>query len=226
MNNLNHIAFIMDGNGRWANMRNKPRNFGHKKGAKVMEEVSSYGFSQGATVLSFYAFSTENWKRPKKEVNGIISLLMAMLVKNKSYLINNQIRLKVSGDINCLTDKQRSLVIDVMDKTATFTKTINICFNYGGRNEILRAVNNLIQKNVNWVDEADFEKELYSFDLPPIDLIIRTSGEQRLSNFMLWQSAYSEIYFTNTLWPDFTKSDLDDAINWFLHRKRRFGNLS
>lgn len=225
MDGINHVAFIMDGNGRWATAKNLPRLEGHKAGAKAMENIVSYAFSQGADVLSFYAFSTENWSRPKKEVDGILSLLMAMLTKNLPKLIKKQIKLVVSGDLSPLSSDRREKVINAIEKTKDFDKTLNILFNYGGKSDVLFAARELIRKGVENPSEKDFENALYTKDIPPVDLLIRTGGEKRLSNFMLWQTVYAELYFTDILWPDFGKDDYDLAVQWFGGRERRFGGI-
>ncbi len=225
MDGLKHVAFIMDGNGRWATAQGKPRLSGHKAGAKAMQNLVPYAFSRGADVLSFYAFSTENWSRPRREVNGILSLLTVMLENNLQYLIDNEIRLLVTGDISVLNEVRQKRVLNATAKTAHFKKTLNILFNYGGKADILHAVKNLVKKGVSEPTEEDFQKELYSHDLPPVDMVIRTSGERRLSNLLPWQTAYSELYFTDTYWPDFDKNAYDEALKWFDGRKRRFGGI-
>lgn len=225
MDGLKHVAFIMDGNGRWATAKGKPRLSGHKAGAKAMQNLVPYAFSRGADVLSFYAFSTENWSRPKREVEGILSLLMIMLENNLQYLIDKKIRLSVTGDISVLSETRRKKILKAVEETANFKKTVNILFNYGGKADILHAVKSLVLKGVTNPTEDDFEKELYSSDLPPVDMVIRTSGEKRLSNLLPWQTAYSELYFTDTFWPDFDNNAYDEALNWFFERKRRFGGL-
>jgi len=225
MDGLKHVAFIMDGNGRWATAKGKPRLSGHKAGAKAMQNLVPYAFSRGADVLSFYAFSTENWSRPKREVEGILSLLMIMLENNLQYLIDKKIRLSVTGDISVLSETRRKKILKAVEETANFKKTVNILFNYGGKADILHAVKSLVLKGVTNPTEDDFEKELYSGDLPPVDMVIRTSGEKRLSNLLPWQTAYSELYFTDIFWPDFDNNAYDEALNWFFERKRRFGGL-
>ncbi len=225
MDGLKHVAFIMDGNGRWATAKGKPRLSGHKAGAKAMQNLVPYAFSRGADVLSFYAFSTENWSRPKREVEGILSLLMIMLENNLQYLIDKKIRLSVTGDISVLSETRRKKILKAVEETANFKKTVNILFNYGGKADILHAVKSLVLKGVTNPTENDFEKELYSSDLPPVDMVIRTSGEKRLSNLLPWQTAYSELYFTDIFWPDFDNNAYDEALNWFFERKRRFGGL-
>lgn len=225
MDGLKHVAFIMDGNGRWATAKGKPRLSGHKAGAKAMQNLVPYAFSRGADVLSFYAFSTENWSRPKREVEGILSLLMIMLENNLQYLIDKKIRLSVTGDISVLSETRRKKILKAVEETANFKKTVNILFNYGGKADILHAVKSLVLKGVTNPTEDDFEKELYSRNLPPVDMVIRTSGEKRLSNLLPWQTAYSELYFTDIFWPDFDNNAYDEALNWFFERKRRFGGL-
>ena len=222
-----HIGFIMDGNGRWATKRGKPRNFGHKKGSEVLEKLCNYAFSKGVKVMSFYAFSTENWSRSNDEVSRLMALLRIMLKKYLPKFIKEEIRLVVSGDIYSVkvSEKGRKAILDAVEKTKNFKERVcNICFNYGSRNEIVNAVNKLVERGEK-VNEETFSKYLYTSDLPDVDLIIRTSGEQRLSNFLLWQSAYAELYFTDVLWPDYTEQELQKALDWFDGRKRRFGGV-
>ncbi len=226
MGGLKHVAFIMDGNGRWATAKGQPRLNGHKAGATAMEKIVPYAFQKGATVLSFYAFSTENWSRPKAEVSGILSLLMVLLKRNLPYLMKNDIRLMVSGDLSPLSEKRRKVILDAIEKTKDNGKTVNILFNYGGKADILHAFRGLVDKGILSPTEKDLEAELYTKTLPPVDMVIRTGGEKRLSNFMLWQTAYTELYFTDVLWPDFKPSDLDEAIRWFEGRNRRYGGIA
>ena len=220
-----HVGFIMDGNGRWAKQRNKPRNFGHQKGAENVEKVVSACFSCGIEYVSLYAFSTENWGRPENEVNKIMELLYKFLIKYTKTLIKNEIRLIVSGDKSRLTKD----LVDLIDNTEAITKdyhnTLNIAINYGGKQEIVKAVNELIKSGKETVLEEDVQNALYTRDLPDIDLVVRTSGEQRLSNFFIWQCAYAEFYFTDVLWPDFDENCLKDAIECYSKRNRRFGKL-
>lgn len=220
-----HVGFIMDGNGRWAKQRNKPRNFGHQKGADNVEKVVSACFSRGIECVSLYAFSTENWGRPKSEVEKIMGLLKKFLVKYTKTLVKNRIRLIVSGDKSGLIDDLSKLITDVEILTKDFDKTLNIAINYGGKQEILHAVNEVLKSGKQEVLESEFINYLYTANLPDIDLVIRTSGEQRLSNFFIWQCAYAEIYFTQVLWPDFDENELDKAIDWYQKRNRRFGKL-
>lgn len=222
-----HIALIMDGNGRWATMRNKPRSYGHQKGSEVLEKLCDYAFKRGVKVMSFYAFSTENWSRSEDEVKKLMSLLKLMLKKYLPKFIKEEIRLVVSGDIYSerISDRGRKAILSAVEKTKNFNDRIcNICFNYGSRNEIVNAVNRAVERGER-VDEKSFSALLYTAGLPDVDLIIRTSGEKRLSNFLLWQSAYAELYFTDTLWPDYTVEELAQAIDWFEGRNRRFGGV-
>ncbi|MBE5743924.1 MAG: di-trans,poly-cis-decaprenylcistransferase [Clostridiales bacterium] len=220
-----HVGFIMDGNGRWAKQKNKPRNFGHKKGAENVEKVVSACFKLGVEYISLYAFSTENWARPEQEVNAIMDLLQKFLVKYKKTLLTNEIRLIVSGDRTRLNDALIEKILDVEKETSHFSKVLNIAINYGAKQEILSAVNAILKDGLESVTETQFEDYLYTKDIPPIDLVVRTSGEQRISNFFLWQSAYAEFYFTDVLWPDFNEQEVEKAIKSYSLRNRRFGKL-
>lgn len=221
----NHIGFIMDGNGRWAQAKGKPRNYGHTKGADKIEDVVEWSFKAGIKCVSLYAFSKENLGRPKEEVEKIFSLLAKFLSKFSKSLIKNEIRLVVSGDLDVLDKSTLENVYAIEEKTAIFKdRTLNIAFNYGGRQDIVSAVNRLI-KNGETVTEESISKELSNRGIGDIDLVVRTSGEQRISNFYLWQISYAEIYFSNLLWPDFSKEEFDNILTWFSLRKRRFGKL-
>ena len=220
-----HVGFIMDGNGRWAKQKGKPRNFGHQKGAENVEKVVSACFSCGIKYVSLYAFSTENWGRPQEEVKKIMELLYKFLLKYTKTLIKNEIKLLVSGDKTALTKELRELIEKAEETTKNYDKTLNIAINYGGKQEIVKAVNEIIKSNKKEVTEEDVKNYLYTRELPDIDLVVRTSGEQRLSNFFIWQCAYAEFYFTDVLWPDFDEKCLQDAISWYLKRNRRFGKL-
>ena len=220
-----HVGFIMDGNGRWAKQRNKPRNFGHQKGAENVEKVVSACFSSGIEYVSLYAFSTENWGRPKEEVDKIMELFYKFLVKYTKNLIKNEIRLIVSGDKSKLSSKLVELIKESEELTKNYHKTLNLAINYGGKQEIVTAINTLLKSGKSEISEKDVESVLYTRDLPDIDLVVRTSGEQRLSNFFIWQCAYSEFYFTDVLWPDFDEKCLKDAIECYSKRNRRFGKL-
>ena len=220
-----HVGFIMDGNGRWAKQRNKPRNFGHKKGAENVEKVVSACFKLGVECISLYAFSTENWSRPQQEVDAIMDLLEKFLVKYKKTLITNEIKLVISGDRSRLSESLNEKIDSVERETASYSKILNIAINYGAKQEILTAVNNILKDNLSSVDESVFESYLYTKDIPPIDLIVRTSGEQRISNFFLWQSAYAEFYFTDVFWPDFNEEEVKKALDSYALRNRRFGKI-
>lgn len=221
-----HIGFIMDGNGRWAKLRGKSRSYGHKKGADVIEEVVSACFFEGVEAVSLYAFSTENWSRPKEEIDTIFDLLEKFLRRYENKLVNEHIRLIISGDLSEISEKLRNRSISVMKNTERFVgKTLNIAINYGGRAEIVRAAK-LLSETGEPITEENLAGRLYTTGLPDIDLVVRTSGESRLSNFFLWQCAYAELYFTDVLWPDFKTEELKKAIDWFAGRKRRFGNIT
>lgn len=218
-----HVGFIMDGNGRWAAAKGKSRNYGHKKGVDVLEPLVDRALELGVEVMSFYALSSENWSRPQAEIKKLLSLMSSALTVFLPKLIKNGLRLKVSGDLSCLDEKRRKRVEEAEKKTENLTNgVINILFNYGSRGEIVRAANALIKEGKE-VTEQSFNEKLYTSDLPDLDLVIRTSGEQRLSNFLLWQAAYAELYFTPVMWPDFTPQEFDKAIEWYLNRSRRFG---
>ena len=226
-----HIAIIMDGNGRWAQNKGLKRTKGHEKGAKVLKEISEYVYDKNVKVLSVFAFSTENWKRDKEEVDYLMNLFLTAFKQNFEQLKNKGVRVIFSG----LKDKLSNKVLNAMEKMVNDTKNntkgiFNICINYGGQDEIVEAtkkVNNDIISGKLKLE--DLNKEIlykYMFnDLPPIDLMIRTSGEYRISNFMLYQLAYAELYFTDVLWPDFNKKELDKAIHSYNKRDRRFGGV-
>jgi len=232
-NNLpEHIAIIMDGNGRWAKKRSLPRTAGHRAGLKVVEEIIERAARMKIKVLSLYAFSTENWKRPKNEVSMLIHSLNYFLKKNINKLMKNNIKLHTIGNINSFPENTRKILIDVRNKTRNNSGLVlNLALNYGSRLEILEAVKQVTEKAINNqikikdLDEDKFSQFLYTKDLPDPDLLIRTSGEMRISNFMLWQLSYSELYFCNKFWPDFTKEDLKEAIEEYQKRERRFGDI-
>jgi undecaprenyl diphosphate synthase len=222
----NHVAIIVDGNGRWAKNRNLPRMKGHDAGFKTLKKICKYALSRGVKVMSLYVFSTENFKRSKDEVDHLMDLFVLMFQKEKNFFIENDIKVVFSGADAPLPKK----VIKLRDKLAELTKDnkngiVNICINYGGRREIVDATKKIIDEGIKSEDitEELFEKHLYQ-ELPPVDLMIRTSGELRISNFLLWQLAYAEFYFPGILFPDFTEADFDDAILAYNKRDRRFGN--
>ena len=220
-----HIAIIMDGNGRWAKKRGLPRTAGHKVGAEVFRDIATYCQELGIEYLTIYAFSTENWKRPKDEVDMLMSLLEQYLQEAIDTMERDHIRLRVLGDVAGLSPPLQRM-IDETNAISTHYQGFqaNICLNYGGRAEILRAARLCAEAGEEWTEE-NFSKYLWSAGIPDPELIIRPSGELRLSNFLLWQCAYSEFYFCDTLWPDFKRKDLDLAIIDFQHRDRRFGGV-
>lgn len=220
-----HIAIIMDGNGRWAKKRGLPRTAGHKVGAEAFRDIATYCQELGLEYLTIYAFSTENWKRPREEVDVLMSLLEQYLQEAIDTMERDHIRLRVLGDVAGLSP-QLQRMIDETNAISTHYQGFqaNICLNYGGRAEILRAARLCAEAGEEWTEE-NFGKYLWSAGIPDPELIIRPSGELRLSNFLLWQCAYSEFYFCDTLWPDFKRRDLDLAIIDFQHRDRRFGGV-
>lgn len=222
-----HIAFIMDGNGRWAKERGMPRMFGHREGVKSVREMVETGVELGVKVMSFYTFSTENWKRPKSEVSGLMKLLVSTIRKEVEDLDKNNVRLKTIGQLEDLPAGPRAefrTAMKTLDKNDGLL--LVLALSYSGRREITEAVNRLLAKGVKRIDEKAFSAALDTAELPDPDLLIRTSGEMRLSNFMLWQSAYTEMYVTQTKWPDFRRDQLIEAIHDYLHRERRFGRIS
>lgn len=223
---LRHVAFIMDGNGRWAEQRGKGRNEGHKKGAKVFEEVAEYCHTIGIRHVTVYAFSTENWKRPEAEVTALLKLFSNYLDTAIKRFTEKQVRVVFLGDKAAFPKKIAEKMSKLERDSASFTDTINIAFNYGGRDEIVYACRRAIADGVKEVNEAEIAKRLYTAASPDPDLIVRTAGEMRLSNFLLWQAAYAEFYATDTLWPDMTPDEVDKACLAFFARKRKFGGLA
>ncbi len=231
-NQLQHIALIMDGNGRWAQLKNKPRTFGHIKGARVAKKIITHAADQGVKYLTLYAFSTENWLRPQDEVGFLMRLLERYLVKETNNLVQKNIRFTIIGDQNRLPAGVQKQVQNSIEKTSHCTG-LQVCFaiSYSSRQEITSSVKKIAQLvadgklNPNDINEDLIQKNLMTNAIPDPDLIIRTSGESRLSNFLMWQSAYSELYFTNTLWPDFTTTDFDLACKNYFTRNRRFGKI-
>lgn len=226
MKKIDHIGIILDGNGRWAKKHFFPRRIGHIKGAKNIKNVINLFIKNNIPYLTIYAFSTENWKRPKDEVDQIIDLLKNYLKKGEPFFNENDIRVKVIGLRNNLENDILNLINHIEEKTKNNkTLTFNIAFNYGGRSEILYAVNKLLKDGYTEISENDINKNLFTSDSPEPDLIIRTSGESRLSNFLLWQSSYSEIYFSDVLWPDFDEKEFNKILDNYYKRERRFGGL-
>lgn len=228
-----HIAIIMDGNGRWAKARGLPRVAGHQRGAEAVRVAVESCRDLGISFLTLYAFSSENWKRPPAEVDDLMALLRHYLKREISELHGNNVRVRFIGDRGPLADDIRSLILEAETETAENRGlTLTIAINYGSHNEILVACKNIAQDVASGnliqdsITEEVFERYLDTADTPPPDLLIRTSGEQRLSNFLLWQLAYSELIFMDTLWPDFTKRNLEEAVNEFHGRDRRYGARS
>ncbi len=226
-----HIGFIMDGNGRWAKKRGLPRTFGHTEGAKTFRKIVRYCKDIGIPYISFYAFSTENWKRPKDEVNAIMNLFREYIIDVRNYLSENT-RMIFLGDISELDEDLQKKIKDLEYDTKDYKEmTLMMAVNYGGRAEIANATRQIAQKvkdgelKISDINENTVNDFLYTHEAPDVDLIIRPSGELRLSNFLIWQSAYAEYYFTDVLWPDFTPKELDKALIDFSKRGRRFGGV-
>ena len=222
---LQHIAFIMDGNGRWANKRGMPREFGHSHGAATFKRIARYCESIGLKYMTVYAFSTENWKRPQVEVNAIMKLLEQYIAKMRRRVDDDRVRYCFIGDLSVLSPAMQKKIHDLEEASAGYTQVLNIALNYGGREEIVHCCNELMAQGKTHITEEDIERHLYTAHCPPPDLIVRTGGELRLSNFLMWQSAYAEFYFTDVLWPDFGEADVDAAISAFYTRGRRFGGV-
>lgn len=228
-----HIAIIMDGNGRWAKKKGMFRAFGHENGTKAVREVVESSAEIGVKNLTLYAFSTENWNRPKLEVDILMKLLVNALKKEIKTLQKNNIRLNAIGNLDLLPDVARKKLLEVIEATkSNHHMTLTLAISYGSREELTKTIQEISIKVKNGVisphliNESVINEHLYTKDLPDVDLLIRTSGEQRISNFLLWQIAYAELYFTEILWPDFKKSDLYDAILNYQKRERRFGKTS
>ncbi|MDY6367607.1 MAG: polyprenyl diphosphate synthase [Clostridia bacterium] len=220
-----HVGIIMDGNGRWAQNLGKKRSYGHRFGAKNVERIANHAFNIGVKTLSLYAFSSENWARPKEEVDTLMSLLKRFFTVYLGKIMKNGIKLVVMGDTSVLADDVKEVIENAVSKSAANEKRVlNIAINYGGRQEIVRAANELIKKGEAITVES-ISSKLYTAPYGEPDLIIRTGGELRLSNFMLYQGAYSELYFTDVLWPDFNEEELEKAIEEFGKRNRRYGGI-
>ena len=224
-NGIRHIAFIMDGNGRWAKKRLMPREYGHSAGAKKFREIIRHCSERGIDCVTVYAFSTENWKRPKKEVDTIMKLFQDYIKEAERDFEKNDVRVLFIGNRDVFDDSMKREMAEVERLTASRSKILCGAINYGGRGEIVDAVNSLIRRGKRTLSEQDITDTIYSGVVPPPDLIVRTGGEMRLSNFLLWQSAYAELFFTDTLWPDFTTGEVDDIIDRFYQRNRRYGGI-
>ena len=224
-----HIAIIMDGNGRWAKKRGLPRTAGHAAGAESFRKIANYCRSLGVEYLTVYAFSTENWKRSAEEISGIMRLLRRYLEEALADMEKNRVRFKFFGDLSKLSPELQAMCRNAENRSAEYDVQVNFCLNYGGRDEIVHAVKGFMadvaagKREAGELSEQVLSGYLYSAVVPDPELIIRPSGEQRISNFLLWQSAYSEFVFMDVLWPDFTPEDLDKAIEEYHRRNRRFG---
>lgn len=221
-----HVGIIMDGNGTWANKRNLPRNYGHKRGAKTLIDLVYYANEIGIKYLTVFAFSTENWKRPQEEVEFLMNLPINFLNENKEKLNKENIKINLIGR----RDRINANLLQKINEAEEETKNNNginfiIAFDYGSHDEIVRAVNKIIDDKLTTVDEETFARYLDTASIPSVDLLIRTSNQIRISNFLLWQIAYSELYFTNTLWPDFNKREFNKALIEYQKRERRFGGI-
>lgn len=233
-NNLpKHLAIIMDGNGRWAKKHGLFRTLGHESGTKSVKKIIEACSNLGIENLTLYAFSTENWNRPKIEVEALMKVLVNSLIKELPTLEKNNIKLNAIGNLEKLPVKAQKELQDVINKTAGNTKLVlTLALSYGSREELVNAVKNISDKvknniiSVDKIDDSVINEHLYTHNLPDVDLLIRTSGEHRISNFLLWQIAYAELYFTDILWPDFKESDLYEAILSYQKRERRFGKTS
>ena len=227
---IKHIAIIMDGNGRWAKAKGLPRTAGHKVGVEKVREIALYANKLGIKCLTLYAFSTENWKRPLEEINYIFSLPKIFFKSYLKELMENNVKIEMIGNLDKIPDEAKKVFLDAIYETRNNTGLIlNFAVNYGGRDEIVQAANRFAEDykagKADKLDEESFKKYLMTPDLPEVDFLIRTSHEERLSNFLLYQLAYSEFIFTDTLWPDFTAEKLDECIEIFRSRNRRFGGV-
>lgn len=232
MKKLEHIGIILDGNGRWAKAKMMPRTYGHKKGADNIEKISQACWNRGIKYMTVYAFSTENWSRPQEEVDFLMGLFRQLLKKSMKTCKKNNMRVRVIGDPSGLDQDIQESIRELEDFSAQFDGfQLQLAINYGGRDEIVRATQRIAEKvskgelSIDEIDEAKFTSYLDTKEIPDPDLLIRTSGEQRLSNFLLWQLAYSEFYFTLTPWPEFDEKALDEAILEYNERDRRFGKV-
>jgi len=226
MNRLNHVAVIMDGNGRWGLKNKGSRNYGHLKGLETVEKIIKNSIKNSISFLTLYTFSTENWQRPKKEINFLFDLIRRSLKKNLKKIIKQEIKVKIIGNRQGLPRDIKNSIKDIEKKTYKNKRiTVNLALNYGSKDEILYAIKKLKVGKNKTININNFEKKLYTRDIPDPDILIRTGGTKRLSNFMLWQLAYTEIFFIDKLWPDFNESDYNKIIKNFYSIKRNFGNI-
>tara|TARA_B000000565_G_scaffold157939_1_gene119469 strand:+ start:207 stop:893 length:687 start_codon:yes stop_codon:yes gene_type:complete len=225
-NSINHLAIIMDGNGRWAKEKNQPRSFGHQSGAQTAKNIIYECVKKEISYLTLYTFSKENWSRPKKEIDTLMALLSRMLKKETVNMLRNNIRFNIVGKIEDLPEKTREWVSTTIEKTKNNSGLIlTLAISYGGRQEIIDAFNALTRANIKIINEEILKNHLYCPELPDPDMIVRTGGEYRLSNFLLWQSAYSEIYVCDKNWPDFDEKELEKVFEEYETRNRTFGKL-
>ena len=225
-NSINHLAIIMDGNGRWAKHKNQPRTFGHKQGAQTAKKIINDCVKKEIPFLTLYTFSKENWSRPKEEIDTLMILLSTMLKNETENMLRNNIKFNIVGRIEDLPEKTRDWVLTTIEKTKNNTGlTLTLALSYGGRQEIVDAFNAIMNKEIKIINEEILKNHLYCPDLPDPDIIIRTGGEYRLSNFLLWQSAYAEIYICQKNWPDFDENDLEKALEEYENRNRTFGKV-
>ena len=222
MNKLNHVAFIMDGNGRWGKKKSKGRNYGHLKGVETVKRIVSSSIELKIPFITFYVFSSENWKRPKTEINFLFKLIQKYFVNEINTIVKEGIKINILGEMDKLSKDLKK----ILKKTSVLTKnnkkiTVNLAINYGSKNEIINAANRIKKK----LNIKNFEKNLYTKNMPDPDILIRTGGHQRLSNFMLWQLAYAELFFLNKLWPDFNSKDLKRIIKKYKKGKRNYGAI-
>lgn len=229
----NHVAIILDGNGRWAKKKRMPRNYGHAQGSKNVETICEKAYKMGINYLTVYAFSTENWRRPQEEVDALMKLLQSYLETSIKTSTKNNMCVRVIGDTSKLSDDIKRSISELEEASKNNTGLkFQVAINYGSRNEILRAAKAIaldVKENrteIDQIDETVFDKYLDTAGIPDPDLLIRTSGEQRLSNFLLWQAAYTEFYFTDVLWPDFDEKELKKAVEYYSSRNRKFGAIS
>ena len=225
MSSAKHVAIIMDGNGRWALKRGKSRNYGHQQGLKTIEKIVNYSIKKKISYLTLFTFSSENWKRPKNEINFLLKLLENYFKKNLLKVIKNGIRVKIIGNKSKLAKNLRKIIKLAENKTKkNKTISIQLALNYGSKNEIINSLKNIIKKKQK-ITRKNFEQNLYTAGFPDPDILIRTGGQKRLSNFLLWQMAYTEIFFVDKMWPDFNKNDLQKVLNIFGNIKRNFGKI-
>jgi undecaprenyl diphosphate synthase len=226
-NSIKHVAIIMDGNGRWAKQKFRPRVWGHIRGSKIVNSIVESASNQGLKALTLYAFSSENWSRPNDEISTLFKLLKKFLIKEREQIRKNKIQFQVIGDISKLNIETQQLIKEVEEESKDSTGLkLSFAFSYGGRVEIVDAVNKFVKQNPGKeISEEDIQKNLYRPDAGDVDLMIRTGGDQRISNFLLWEVSYAELYFTDTKWPDFTKNEFESIIDKVSGHDRRFGSL-